>query len=359
MPRFTVLPLLAAAALALPAQATPYRPLDLTALDRATPAAERTHYAVLGTAHLAELPKDQRPDLSALIERLARWRPDAITVESLPGPQCELLLRYKANYPDVADQYCWDAADIEKESGVALIRAEAELPQALAAVAASPSPQARRHLAMLFLSANDRGSALVQWLRLPEAERKAEGQLTSALVELLEKLRNGRNEIYALAAPLAARLGHERLWPTDDHTADALTAGGGKEFDAAMMKIWDNPGARALRPEMERRAKGMTDAAGVLTYYRWLNSPAALRQQLDVDFLEAVRDTSKQHWGRRYVAWWEVRNLRMVAAIRTAGAVYPGGKVLSVVGGSHKPYFERYLGQSHDATVVDVLEVLK
>ncbi len=359
MPRFTLLPLLAAAALALPAQATPYRPLDLTALDRATPAAERTHYAVLGTAHLAELPKDQRPDLSALIERLARWRPDAITVESLPGPQCELLLRYKANYPEVAEQYCWDAAEIEKESGISLIRAEAELPRALAEVAQAPSPAARRHLAALFLSANDRGSALVQWLRLPEAERKADGSLTPALVELLEKVRTGRNEIYALAAPLAARLGHERLWLADDHTADVLTASGGKEFDAAMMKIWDNPGARALRPEMEVQARELDQAGGVLRYYRWANSPSMLRRQLDVDFLEALKDKSPEHWGRRYVAWWEVRNLRMVAAIRTAGAVYPGGKVLSVVGGSHKPYFERYLGQSHDALLVDIQDVLK
>lgn len=359
MPRFTLLPLLAAAALAVPAQAAPYRPLDLTASDRATPAAERTQYAVLGTTHLAELPKDQRPDLSALIERLARWHPDAITVEGLSGPQCELLLRYKANYPDVAEQYCWDAADMEKESGVSLVRAEAELPQALAAVAASPGPQARRHLAMLFLSANDRGSALVQWLRLPAAERKADGPLTPALVELLEKLRTGRNEIYALAAPLAARLGHDRLWPTDDHTADALTAGAGKEFEAAMMQIWDNPGARALRPQMEAQAKTMTDAAGVLAYYRRANSTTALRQQLDVDFLAALKDKSPQHWGRRYVAWWEVRNLRMVAAIRAAGGAQPGSRVLSIVGGSHKPYFERYLAQSHDATVVDVLGLLK
>ena len=173
------------------------------------------------------------------------------------------------------------------------------------------------------------------------------------------KLRTGRNEIYALAAPLAARLGHDRLWLTDDHTADALTAGAGKDFEAAMMQIWDNPGARALRPQMEAQAKTMTDAAGVLAYYRRANSTTALRQQLDVDFLAALKDKSPQHWGRRYVAWWEVRNLRMVAAIRAAGGAQPGSRVLSIVGGSHKPYFERYLAQSHDATVVDVLGLLK
>ena len=352
--------LLLAAALAMPAQAAPYRPVDVAHIDRATPAAARTQYAVLGTPHLVGLPDTFRPEyLADLIERLARWQPDVITTEGLPGPQCEMLLRYAANYPGVADQYCWDAADIEKESGVSLIRAEAELPQALADIAKHPSPAARRHLAMLFLSANDRASALVQWLRLPESERKADGALTPELVKLLENVRTGRNEVYALAAPLAARLGHERVWPADDHTADALTAKGGEAFDQAMAQIWDNPGARALRPALDAQGKAMTSAPAVLQQYRVMNGPKALRQALDVDFLAALQDRSSQNWGRRYVAWWEVRNLRMVAAIRQAAGGHPGGRVLAIVGSSHKPYFERYLAQSHDAAVVDVLGVLK
>lgn len=359
MLRHTLLPLLAAA-LSFPAEAAPYRPLDLTTIDRATPAAARTQYAVLGTTHLTGLPDTFKPEyLEDLIARLAKWRPDVITTEGLSGPQCEMLLRYKDNYPGVADDYCWDAAEIEKESGVSLVWAEAELPKALAEIARNPSPARRRYLAMLFLSANDRASALVQWLRLPESERKAEDALSPELVKLLEKLRAGRNEVYALAAPLAARLGHERVYPADDHTADALTAPGGDAFNKAMMAIWDNPGARALRPALEAQGKAMTSAPAVLQQYRVMNSPTALRQALDVDFLAALQDKSAGQWGRRYVAWWEVRNLRMVSTIRQAAGGHPGGRVLAIVGSSHKPYFERYLGQSHDAVVVDVLGVLK
>lgn len=360
MLRHTLLPLLAVAALAAPAQAAPYRPLDLTAIDRQTPPPERTRYAVLGTQHLGQLPDSFRPEyLAQLLDKLAAWQPDVITTESLSGPQCELLLRYKANYPGVADDYCWDAAEIERESKVSLIAAEAALPQALADIAKNPTPAGRRRLAMLFLSANDRASALVQWLRLPAEERKVDGALTPALVTLLEKARGGRNEVYALAAALAARLGHERVYPADDHTADALTAPGGEAFSAAMMKIWDNPGAQALRPVMEAQVKGMTSSAGVLQAYREGNSPDQLRRQIEVDYGAALQDRSAEQWGRRYVAWWEVRNLRMVSAIRQAAADKPGGKVLAVVGSSHKPYFERYLGQMHDATLVDVESVLR
>lgn len=342
------------------APAAPYRPLDLSAIDRAVPPQQRTRYAVLGTPHLAGMPDSFRPEyLAQLLDRLAAWRPDVITTEGLSGPQCELLQRYKANYPDVAEQYCWDAAEMERHSGISLTQAEAALPHALAEVSRAPTPAGRRHLAMLFLSANDRASALVQWLRLPEADRVAGDGLTPPLVALLEKVRAGRNEVYALSAVLAARLGHERVYPADDHTADALTAPGGEAFGQAMQRIWDNPGSRALRPQIEAQGKAMSSPAGVLVQYRLENDPAQLRQHLDVDFHEALKDRSAEQWGRRYVAWWEVRNLRMAAAIRAAAAEAPGGKVLAVVGSSHKPYFERYLGQLHDATLVDVRDLLK
>ncbi len=360
MLRQPILLLGAAAALATSqAQAAPYRPIDLGATDRAVPPQARTRYMVLGTPHLAGLPDSFRPEhLSLLLDRLADWRPDVITIESLPGPQCEMLQRYQANYPGVAEQYCWDAAEVERDSGVSLIAAEAALPQAVADIARAPTPAGRRHLAMLFLSANDRTSALVQWLRLPAAERKAGDGLTAPLVTLLEKVRAGRNENYALAAVLAARLGHERVYPADDHTADALTAPGGAEFEQAMMAIWDNPGARALRPAIEAQGKAMASPAGVLAGYRAENAPNRQRQQIEVDFTAALKDKSARQWGRRYVAWWEVRNLRMVAAIRAAAAQAPGGKVLALVGSSHRPYFERYLGQMHDAALVDPGKVL-
>lgn len=335
-------------------QAAPYSPLDLGAVDRAVPPQARTRYMVLGTPHLAGMPDSFKPEyLSLVLDRLAAWRPDVITIEGLPGPQCEMLLRYQANYPGVAEQYCWDAAEVERDSGVSLIAAESALPQALADIARAPTPAARRHLAMLFLSANDRTSALVQWLRLPEAERKPGDGLTPPLVALLEKVRAGRNENYALAAALAARLGHERVYPADDHSADALTATGGAEFEQAMQRIWDNPGSRALRPAIEAQGKAMSSPAGVLAGYRAENATDRQRRQNEVDFGAALKDGPDRQWGRRYVAWWEVRNLRMVASIRAAAAQAPGGKVLALVGSSHRPYFERYLGQMHDATLVD------
>ena len=65
------------------------------------------------------------------------------------------------------------------------------------------------------------------------------------------------------------------------------------------------------------------------------------------------------YYGRQYVAWWETRNLRMVANIRASFGNKPGARVLSIVGTSHKPYYEAYLGMMHEVKLVDPLSFIK
>jgi hypothetical protein len=45
-------------------------------------------------------------------------------------------------------------------------------------------------------------------------------------------------------------------------------------------------------------------------------------------------------YGRQYVAWWETRNLRMVANIRVAFGNHPGARVLNIVGSKFVGWLE-------------------
>jgi hypothetical protein len=192
------------------------------ALDRnlATP---RTRVLVLGTAHLSSLPENFKPEfLGPLLDRLAAFHPTIITIESLSGSDCDYLLRYKASVPGAADDYCWDPTDIEKATGFTVPAAEAEIIMTLAHWPATPTPAQRRHLAMLFLAASDRASAVVQWLQTPAVERVAADGLTAELVKLLDTTSQRRNENILIAAQLAARLGLQRVYPADDHSADRI-----------------------------------------------------------------------------------------------------------------------------------------
>lgn len=318
-----------------------------------------TELLVLATPHLSGFPKTFDPKhLDPLLDRLTKWKPRIITIESLSGPQCEFLARYKARYGSTADDYCWDPAPAEKATGLNVVAATAEVDRLLASWPASPTPAQRRRLAASFLAANDQSSALVQWLRLPQSERYARDGIDDMLAARLDTLRTKPNENFLIAAALAARLGLERVYPTDDHTADPSISND-PGYGEAFKRIWDNPIVKKRLADEAELERGLGSGEGVLRLYRYYNQPSQAQIVFDSDFGAALRDKSPQLYGRHYAASWETRNLRMVASIRDAAATRPGDRVLSIVGASHKAYFEAYLSMMHDMRIVDARAVLR
>jgi len=316
---------------------------------------------VLGSAHLSELPKDKvSPEMLApLLDRLATWKPDGIAIENLSGEQCDILRRYPSRYGETAGQYCRDPSEAGKATGLDVPAANAEAAKMLADWPPVPTPAQRRRLAAVFLAAGEQTSALVQWLRLPVAERHAEGALNDALVATLEKRRESRNESDMIAAVLAARLGHERVYPVDDHTSDAVTAFADQTFEAAMKRIWSGPALDRRMAGIKKLQAGLGTPGGMLALYRGINAADQPKIVFDSDFGRAIADRSPELYGRQYSGWWETRNLRMVANIREVLARKPGVRLLAIVGASHKPYYEAYLAPMHDVRIADVRPFLK
>ena len=317
---------------------------------------------VLGTAHLAYLPATFQPAaLQPLNGRLAAWKPRIVAIERLSGTQCAFMRQYPQRYADSVKTYCWDTAPARAATGLDVPAATAESERLLADWPAQPTPAQRRHLAALFLAGGEPVSALVQWLRLPETERRAGDSLDATLVAMLDEQRVGRgkrSEDTLIAAPLAAALGLERVVAMDDHTADAPDADP-KAAGAAIGKAWDNPATAQRRKTDERLHANVGDGAGVMALYRELNDPSQARLAYDSDFGAALEEGSPQQFGRGYVGYWETRNLRMASNIRDAIGLQPGGRTLVIVGASHKPYLEAYLHQMHDVRIVSSDQVLR
>ncbi|AWL04989.1 DUF5694 domain-containing protein [Massilia oculi] len=314
---------------------------------------------VLGSPHLSQLPKTFQPSsLSLLNDRLAGWKPQAIAVEERSGPQCDFMHRYVERYREAIDSYCWDTAPARAATGLDVPQATAEAEKLLAAWPAAPSSAQRRRLAAVFLAGGESTSAMVQWLRLPAAERHAGDGLDEVLVARLHRLEVRPGESVMIAAQLAARLGHDRVHAMDDQTAgrpytDRKAAG------EAIMKAWDNP-ANKQREEQDKVLKQeLGSAEGVLALYRAYNSPAHVAATFEIDFGAAMNEPSPQRFGRNYVGYWETRNLRMAANIRDVVGVTPGTRLLVIVGASHKGYLEAYLHQMHDVRLVDTAQVLR
>jgi hypothetical protein len=69
--------------------------------------------------------------------------------------------------------------------------------------------------------------------------------------------------------------------------------------------------------------------------------------------------SSPDLYGRQYVAWWETRNLRIVANIRSTLQHDPQGRVLSIIGATHKGYLDAYLDMMQDVRLVDAEQILR
>ena len=344
-------------------QAQDYRPSFHPGALKGPPAGAPNEVLVLGTPHLSALPKSFTPEMLApLLDRLAAWRPTAIATEDLSGLQCDSLRRYPSRYAQTVADYCPEPGPASRATGLDVPAANAEAERLLAAWPANPSASQRRHLAAIFLAAGERGSALVQWLRLPPAERRAGDGLNDELVAALNKLKDRRNESGLVAGVLAARLGLERIWSVDDHSADTAGSEDPAEQKAradAIGRAWDNPATHARRAQNVRLEQDLTKPGGLLAMYRALNTADAPMLAYRSDFGAALAEPSPQQFGRAYVGYWETRNLRMVANIRDVLARRPGTRLLAIVGASHKGYYEAYLDQMHDVRLADPDLVLR
>lgn len=328
--------------------------VELTALDRDM-VGPRAQVLVLGTVHLSGMPEDFNPaSLDGVLDRLAAFRPDIITIEALSGEECDLAARHPAKYgPD----YCASTGAVEAATGLEVPAAIAEVDKALKAWPAQPTPAQRRHLAMLLLAANDRASAYVQWLQLPEAERRAGDGLNAALVEMLRQIGTRNNESYQVAARLAARLGVQRVHAVDNHTGDRANVADVRAFGRAIEAAW-NAGRAELNKRIEQE-QVLSRSPDLLPLYRYVNDSEHLRVRAEVNVRAALRAKSPEAYPQIWVAGWEIRNLRMVANIRETFRERPGARVLSIVGASHKPWFDEWLGQLQGVDIVDVARVLE
>ncbi|HEY8591560.1 MAG TPA: hypothetical protein VIL42_01700 [Sphingomicrobium sp.] len=248
------------------------------------PTPSPTPVLLLGTPHLSGMEKLQPEWLDPLLDQLAAWKPGVITIEAPSGPECFLLRRYEKSWPDTAQSYCARVEAISALAGKALgldmPAAEAAAEEAVQKLGPASTAAERRRMGGLFAAAGNLGSAATQWLRLPVSERPAGDGVSPALATELDDLSKRRNENFLIAATLAARLGLERIYPTDSHLADRVQAEAPPGLGAAMREIWSG----SPLPLADEARKGMQDIASaetLLAYYRFVNRDDVAGQRFD------------------------------------------------------------------------------
>lgn len=328
-------------------------------------AGERTQILVLATPHLARAPNGFDPAaLEGLLQKLQTFDPDVVATENLSGENLSVLSLYDTIYPEVAQSFGSSALRLAElaraEIGLDLPGAEAEARAALLQLTDHPSAMQRRRLVLLLLASGDPNSALVQWWRLTPSEQ-ASDEVPDVIRVQLEAFSADRNESALIGARLAVRLGLERVHPIDDQSAVDLIFPIAQALGAAIEA--DRSIADGLaRPEFARLSSAgerLRSVAEALNTYRELNAPRAGTVDVRAQWSIMINRAYPANAGRVRMAEWEARNLRMAANIREAAASAPGGRVLVIVGASHKPWLDAYLDMMTDMRVVDARRVLR
>lgn len=328
--------------------------VDLAALDRDM-TGPRAQVLVLATVHLNELPKEFQPSaLGGVVDRLVAFKPEIITIESISGEECDLVLRHPTVY---GADFCASTDAARAATGLDVPAAIAQVRKTLKDWPAQPTPAQRRQLAAYFLAANDTTSAYVQWLQLPPAERRTGDGLDAALVEKLEKTATLNDERYQIAAPVAARLGLQRVHAIDNHTGDNLDITDVKSFAQSLQQAWDS--GKGVLAQRERQGARLATQPDLLPLYRHINAVEHQQALARMNIAGPMRSTSPQQYPQQWVAGWEIRNLRMVANVRETFRERPAARVLTIVGASHKPWFDAWLGQLQGVDIVDAGAVLR
>ena len=283
MVRFTVALLSMVAGCAGMLSAQSYQPSFRPDAMKDRPAGQPNEVLVVGSPHLSTLPANFTPEMvEPLLQRLARWHPTAVTSENISGLQCDAMRRQRERQADAVETYCYDPSAAGRATGLDVPAANAEAEHILANWPAAPSPGQRRRLALIFLAAGEPASALVQWLRLPDAERRAGDGLTKELGSNLQARTIKKSETELVAAQLAARSGLERVWSIDDQSFVGAPVDE-KAYGAAVEHAWDNPAAKARTAANAVLYAGIGRPDGLLDMYRALNAPALAAEAYRAD----------------------------------------------------------------------------
>ncbi|MEJ7808417.1 MAG: DUF5694 domain-containing protein, partial [Telluria sp.] len=141
------------------------------------------------------------------------------------------------------------------------------------------------------------------------------------------------------------------------HTGDRIDVPDLKAFLRSIESGWAAGGAALA--EHKKREQVLSQAADLLPLYRAINAPKNLQVHAEANVSAAMRTPAAEGYPQIWVAGWEIRNMRMVANIRESFRERPGARVLAIVGVSHKPWFDAWLGQLQGVDIVDVDAVLK
>ena len=314
----------------------------------------KTQILVLASTHLETLETFRPRLLDTLIGKLETYKPDVIAVENL-SPELVAMMAFEGGfYTEIVDRFASKrlalAAKAQGVLGLERRQTKEEAKRLVAKREGEGLESAETVRFILSLIASyDLNNAALTWQSLPAKERQNVAGGMGGLAEDLNAYLERPDEVVSVALRLAARLGHRQVHHIDDHRDAALF-----ELYGERVNDIDEADFRRIMSqipelsEVEHLLKEGLERGDLWDFYRYANTPEFMRALVDVEVGIYYRLKLPSGIDRMRAAQWETRNLYMAGNLRLASALYPGGKILAVVGSSHKPLLDRYLARLTD-----------
>jgi hypothetical protein len=298
---------------------------------------------------------------------LEAFAPQAIAVERLPGREIAAMERWGGRYKKYVQKEYFGGAFlhhghlVRKQAGWTWSEAN-QRADSLLTVARSDSEtfSTENRLALIrsLTAAYRLPSAFLQWKYLSPEKRSTQSVLPDTTAEDLTERLDTANETYTIGANLAQERGLQRLYPMD-YQAQRIPK---SEIAPLYNTVMDSVGKKLMSAPMVKRTfalqKSGLKSGSLLPMYRYMNTAKWSHERVDLHWKELLRRSTPEDVGQAGVALYETRNLEMVGEIQRMVSQHPGERVLVVVGGSHKPFFDAYLRQMMGVKVVDAETVL-
>jgi hypothetical protein len=325
---------------------------------------EKTKVMVLATPHLAQFKEGFRPScLDSIITMFRYWQPYTIAVESQPGRIVDMMINEGYNYNLVVQQFEGKTTNLgnmaREKLGISGSDAR-HMVDSLVVKAEEGYDIDKSDLILKMLAAYDYYSALLQWayltklqqdeLMLPEDVKQ---HFTRALMDI--------NEINTIGIRVAMESRVERIYQIDDHQDKDLFINFSDELmdEISVTNAYQEVVNSDLYRSSDAKLMDGLRRNNLMPYYRYLNSPAYLQKDYDTQWMMFYKANLSSGLDKSRVALWENRNMNIASNIRRISAMDPGGRVLVIIGASHKPFLDLYLSQMLDIKVVQFEEVYK
>ena len=322
----------------------------------------QTELLILGTAHLSRLDGLEPEMVEPILAVLENYGPNLIAIESSSATSVQAMLAQPKLHVEPLTSY----AKLHSEMGL-LAQNSLGISWREATETHSEkkhpcrSEPATEHCILIALASFEYYTAFVRWNYLSATRKSQFISKHPVIGERLQRFESSKNEYIILAAELAKRLKHDRLYQIDDHLekgpTNIMLDHVGNGFDP-IQTFWNSTRYDHRGPKNSRIRSQAIKPGGLMRLYLWLNSEEYMAFDYDTQF--APMDQGKVgDSGYVFRAYFEARNLRMAANITNVLAENPISKMVVIVGASHKKFLDSYFEMMPWVTVVQLPTIIE